>query len=104
MITKCVIQNGEIINMGSWGNFDDENLLPDGAEEVEVEVLITAKGRYVLASNYFALRADEYPSIQEQLDMQFQDLLDGGTRWADAIKTIKTKYPKNKFGRPPKKK
>jgi hypothetical protein len=39
-------------------------------------------------------RAVEYPSIQEQLDMQYWDSINGTTTWQDAIETIKNKYPK----------
>jgi len=39
-------------------------------------------------------RADAYPSIQEQLDMQYHDAVDGTTTWKDAIATVKTDIPK----------
>ena len=39
-------------------------------------------------------RANEYPSIQEQLDMQYWDSVNGTTTWQDKINEIKTKYPK----------
>jgi hypothetical protein len=39
-------------------------------------------------------RAKEYPSIQQQLDMQYWDSVNGTTTWQDAIETIKAKYPK----------
>tara|TARA_R100000458_G_C8034946_1_gene88840 strand:- start:46 stop:324 length:279 start_codon:yes stop_codon:yes gene_type:complete len=37
---------------------------------------------------------DIYPSIQEQLDMQYWDKKNGTTTWVDAITKTKTKYPK----------
>ena len=39
-------------------------------------------------------RADAYPSIQDQLDMQYHDAVDGTTTWKDAIATVKTDIPK----------
>jgi hypothetical protein len=39
-------------------------------------------------------RAPEYPSLQEQLDMQYWDAINGTTTWQDAINAVKTKYPK----------
>jgi len=39
-------------------------------------------------------RADAYPSIQDQLDMQYHDSVDGTTTWKDAIATVKTDIPK----------
>ena len=39
-------------------------------------------------------RADAYPSIQDQLDMQYHDSVDGSTTWKDAIATVKSDIPK----------
>ena len=39
-------------------------------------------------------RADAYPSIQDQLDMQYHDAVDSTTTWKDVINAIKSKYPK----------
>jgi len=36
-----------------------------------------------------------YPSIQEQLDMQYWDKVNGTTNWEDSITQIKTDNPKN---------
>ncbi len=44
--------------------------------------------------NYQFLRKVEYPTIQEQLDMLFWDMENGGTTWRDTIRNIKNKYPK----------
>jgi hypothetical protein len=41
-----------------------------------------------------ATRASAYPSIQEQMDMQYWDAINGTTTWQDAINAVKTKYPK----------
>jgi hypothetical protein len=46
------------------------------------------------AKSYARSRAAEYPSLQEQLDMQYWDAINGTTNWADAIAAVKTKYPK----------
>mgnify|MGYP001362715292 FL=1 len=39
-------------------------------------------------------RATSYPSIQEQLDMQYWDSVNGTTKWKDAITKVKTDNPK----------
>ena len=39
-------------------------------------------------------RDRQYPSIQEQLDMQYWDAVNGTTKWKDAIAKIKTDNPK----------
>jgi hypothetical protein len=40
-------------------------------------------------------RRGAYPSIADQLDMQYHDGVDSTTTWADAIAAVKTKYPKS---------
>ena len=46
------------------------------------------------ANQYQRDRATAYPTIQEQLDMQYWDSVNGTTTWQDKINEIKTKYPK----------
>lgn len=45
-------------------------------------------------AEYVLQRASAYPSIQEQLDMQYHDSVNGTTTWADAIAAVKAEYPK----------
>ena len=40
-------------------------------------------------------RATAYPSIQEQLDMQYWDNVNGTTTWKDAVAKVKSDNPKN---------
>jgi len=40
-------------------------------------------------------RADAYPSIQDQLDMQYHDAVDGTTTWKDAVAKVKSDNPKS---------
>ena len=35
-----------------------------------------------------------YPSIQDQLDMQYHDKINGTTTWQDAIAKVKSDHPK----------
>jgi hypothetical protein len=46
------------------------------------------------ATEYQRLRADAYPSISDQMDMQYWDSVNGTTTWADAIAAVKAMYPK----------
>jgi|TARA_R100000388_G_C7168350_1_gene122674 hypothetical protein len=39
-------------------------------------------------------RKNEYPSIQDQLDMQYWDNVNGTTTWQDAIAKVKADNPK----------
>lgn len=44
--------------------------------------------------SYQRKRKVEYPSIQEQLDMQYWDKINGTNNWEQAIQAVKEKYPK----------
>ena len=46
------------------------------------------------AKQYQRDRAVAYPSIQDQLDMQYHDQVDGTTTWKDAIAKVKSENPK----------
>jgi hypothetical protein len=48
----------------------------------------------VIIPTYAELRSLAYPSIQDQLDMQYWDSVNGTTTWKDAIEAVKTENPK----------
>ena len=58
------------------------------------EVATNIKENGGKSPNYAQYRIDAYPSIGDQLDMQYHDSVDGTTTWADAIAAVKTKYAK----------
>ena len=46
------------------------------------------------SKQYHRARAISYPSLQDQLDMQYWDSVNGTTTWKDAIAKVKTDIPK----------
>lgn len=48
----------------------------------------------VEAARLAATRRAAYPSIGDQLDMQYWDSVNGTTTWADAIAAVKSAHPK----------
>ena len=46
------------------------------------------------AQAYARSRATEYPSIQDQLDLQYWDKVNSTDKWGEAVKAVKDKYPK----------
>lgn len=44
--------------------------------------------------DYTTQRAAAYPSIAEQLDMQYHDLVNGTTTWKDALALVKSSIAK----------
>jgi hypothetical protein len=59
---------------------------------------ILAKQQELIAeynsNQYQRDRAKTYPTIEEQLDMQYWDKINGTNKWQDAINAVKAKYPK----------
>ena len=47
------------------------------------------------ALKYHRDRKIAYPSIQDQMDMQYKDLLNGTTTWKDAVAKVKSDNPKS---------
>ena len=54
----------------------------------------TAVDSLVESKKYKYDRQDNYPSIGEQLDMQYWDAVNGTTTWKDAIAQVKADNPK----------
>ena len=46
------------------------------------------------ANQYQRDRETSYPSIQEQLDMQYWDAVNGTNKWQEAVAKVKTDNPK----------
>ena len=47
------------------------------------------------AKQYQRDRETSYPSIQEQLDMQYWDAVNGTKKWQEAVAKVKTDNPKS---------
>lgn len=75
----------------------DHLVAPDMIQitEQEARQIIANKAQQDFdALSYSDKRAAAYPSIQEQLDMQYWDSVNGTTTWADAIAAVKQEFPK----------
>ena len=46
------------------------------------------------SNQYQRDRAVDYPSLADQLDMQYWDKINGTNKWQQAINAVKQKYPK----------
>jgi len=60
----------------------------------DIEAKMTELQAEYDANQYQRDRATAYPSIQEQLDMQYWDKVNGTTNWVDAIAKVKSDIPK----------
>ena len=60
----------------------------------EIDAARTALDTEYSNSEYSRKRAEEYFTLEEQLDMQYWDAVNGTTTWKDHIAAVKSKYPK----------
>lgn len=89
--------NGEVVHIGDWNEREPtgkQRPIPEGWVEDTADVVSDAQGGLVVKENYRALRRAEYPSIPDQLDMQYADARDGTTTWVETITAVKTRHPK----------
>jgi hypothetical protein len=75
------------------GAFDSHGV-PVTIDEALVKAEIVRLKAEQESRQYQRNRANEYPSVFEQLDMQYWDSVNGTTTWQDAINAVKAKYPK----------
>ena len=86
--TAQVSVSGEDINTLEWH---------DGTTPIPVNEILAKQQKLITEYNsnkYQRDRAKDYPSIQEQLDMQYWDKINGTNKWQQAINAVKQKYPK----------
>jgi len=80
--------NADDINQITWLN--GTTPIPANQILAKQQELITEYN----SKQYQRDRAKDYPSIQEQLDMQYWDKINGTNKWQQAINAVKQKYPK----------
>ena len=66
----------------------------DGKAYVSSGVEKTVDAAAVALKKVQLTRAAAYPSIQDQMDMQYWDAVNGTTTWKDAIAKVKSDNPK----------
>jgi hypothetical protein len=97
MIEKAILKinpnaefsvNADDINQITWLN----GTTPISVSDIEAK-MVEVQAEYD-ANQYQRDRATAYPSIQDQLDMQYWDNVNGTTTWEDAIAKVKADNPK----------
>ena len=84
-----VLVSGNDINQITWLN----GTTPIPKADIEAK-MVEVQAEYD-ANQYQRDRAIAYPSIQDQLDMQYWDKVNGTTNWEDAIAKVKSDNPKD---------
>jgi hypothetical protein len=72
-------------------NVNYDTITAAAEAEILTPLTITAEETAAL---YKMHRSNDYPSLQEQADMQYWDAINGTTTWQDAIAAIKAAHPK----------
>ena len=92
-IIKIQNQDGSVTTFSEHSNLYNQFL-----QDVAEQGIQIVTGPDIHESSYQELRAAEYPSLQDQQDMQYWDQVNETTVWKDTIEAIKTKYPKTITG------
>ena len=87
--TAEVSVSEEDINSIVWEN----GTTPISVSDIQAK-MVEVQAEYD-ANQYQRDRATAYPTIQEQLDMQYWDNVNGTTNWKDAVAKVKSDNPKN---------
>ena len=86
---KTIHTNAVVIR----GN-DQNDIVAKDSSDNDIAINWTQVNAWINQNQYKIDRAEEYPSIQDQLDMQYWDKVNGTNTWQDAINAVKNKYPK----------
>ena len=89
--TKVSLQNNSDGNGDFISSWDYDIAQPTAEQIASYE---TAGNTAEALSGVLNKRANEYPELKEQLDMQYKDLLNGTTTWKDAVAKVKSDNPK----------
>ena len=88
-----VTVNAEDINQITW----HEGTTPIPNEDIlarQAELRVTWDSLQYQRDRTVQPKRGGYPSIEDQMDMQYHDLVDGTTTWKDAVQAIKDAHPK----------
>ena len=81
--------NADDLNQITWL----EGTTPIPKADIEAK-MVEVQAEYD-ANQYQRDRATAYPTIQEQLDMQYWDKVNGTTNWENAVAKVKADNPKS---------
>lgn len=98
MAYKLIKTDGHYsIQKGNTSFGKQSSMYQDFLEDIALE-RDTVEGADILTPSYAELREADYPSIQEQLDMQYWDSVNGTSTWSDSIQAVKDAHSKTIAG------
>ena len=84
--------NETITSMSAYTTITDAHAVKKAEEEAAVEA--EKQAQIALEATYGYKRQQAYASIEEQLDQQYWDSVNGTTTWKDGIAAVKSAHPK----------
>ena len=87
-----LVPDAEWVLTGDTLRWDSPAITPPSDAEIDAEI-VRLDAEYA-AQAYARARAAAYPSIADQLDMQYWDQINETTIWADTIAAVKAAHPK----------
>ena len=79
---------------GTMDDFENIIWISDAPNKSDFQAQYDAEEQAYNNAQYQRDRAPSYPSIQEQLDMQYWDAVNGTKKWQEAPAKVKTDHPK----------
>ena len=87
-----LVPDAEWVLSGDTIRWDSPDI--DQPSDAEIDAEIVRLDAEYAAQAYARARAAAYPSIADQLDMQYWDQINETTIWADTIAAVKAAHPK----------
>jgi hypothetical protein len=87
-----LVPDAEWVLSGDTIRWDSPDI--EQPSDAEIDAEIARLDAEYASQQYARNRAAAYPSIGDQLDMQYWDAKNGTTTWADAIAAVKSAHPK----------
>ena len=89
-----VTVNAEDINQITWIDGNPTNITNQQITDKQAELQVEYDAKQYQRDRTVQPERGGYPSIGDQMDMQYHDLVNGTTTWQDAVQAVKDAHPK----------
>jgi len=97
MIIEAILKINPNAQVSIKGNDINQITWLNGTTPIPANEILAKQQELIAEYNsnqYQRHRAVDYPSLADQLDMQYWDKINGTNKWQQAINAVKQKYPK----------
>jgi len=97
MIIEAILKINPNAQVSIKGNDINQITWHNGTTPIPANEILAKQQELIAEYNskqYQRDRAVDYPSLADQLDMQYWDKINGTNKWQQAINAVKQKYPK----------